>query len=105
MAAPAAANLDHVTDFDPGTDKIELENAFFTGLGKRKKIALFDTLMEKHTQPELHGVLAGPSPAAPDFPSGGRGSAGGTGDGPLFAIQTFPPRSDRDFPYRSRSSM
>ena len=33
-------------------------NAFFTGLGKRKKIALFDTLVDKSSKLELLGVLA-----------------------------------------------
>ncbi len=33
-------------------------NAFFTGFGKHKRIALFDTLIEKQTVPELVAVLA-----------------------------------------------
>jgi STE24 endopeptidase len=33
-------------------------NAFFTGFGRSKRIALFDTLVEKHTTPELVAVLA-----------------------------------------------
>lgn len=33
-------------------------NAFFTGFGRQKKIALFDTLVEKQTAPELVAVLA-----------------------------------------------
>ncbi|MCX6013740.1 MAG: M48 family metallopeptidase, partial [Chloroflexi bacterium] len=33
-------------------------NAFFTGFGRNKRIVLFDTLIEKHTVPELVGVLA-----------------------------------------------
>ncbi len=33
-------------------------NAFFTGFGRSKRIALFDTLIEKHTIPELVAVLA-----------------------------------------------
>ncbi|MEO1835251.1 MAG: M48 family metallopeptidase [Akkermansiaceae bacterium] len=33
-------------------------NAYFTGFGKSKKIALFDTLVEKHTTEELVAVLA-----------------------------------------------
>jgi STE24 endopeptidase len=33
-------------------------NAFFTGFGKRKRIALFDTLIERQTTGELVGVLA-----------------------------------------------
>lgn len=31
---------------------------FFTGFGKNRRIALFDTLIEKHTVPELVAVLA-----------------------------------------------
>jgi STE24 endopeptidase len=41
-----------------GSKRSTKANAFFTGLGKRKKIALFDTLVEKSSQPELLGVLA-----------------------------------------------
>jgi len=33
-------------------------NAFFTGFGRRKRIALFDTLIEKHTPDELLAVVA-----------------------------------------------
>ncbi len=33
-------------------------NAFFIGFGRSKRIALFDTLVAKHTVPELVGVLA-----------------------------------------------
>lgn len=33
-------------------------NAFFTGFGKNKRIALFDTLVEQHTVDELLAVLA-----------------------------------------------
>jgi STE24 endopeptidase len=33
-------------------------NAFFTGFGKRKRIALFDTLIERHSTEELVAVLA-----------------------------------------------
>ena len=41
-----------------GSKRSTKANAFFTGLGKQKKIALFDTLVEKSTTPELLGVLA-----------------------------------------------
>ncbi len=41
-----------------GSKRSTKANAFFTGLGKRKKIALFDTLVDKSSQPELLGVLA-----------------------------------------------
>lgn len=49
--------LDGVFVMD-GSKRSTKANAFFTGLGKRKKIALFDTLIEKSTVPELIGVLA-----------------------------------------------
>ena len=49
--------LDGVFIMD-GSKRSTKANAFFTGLGKRKKIALFDTLVEKSSTPELLGVLA-----------------------------------------------
>lgn len=41
-----------------GSKRSTKSNAFFTGFGKNKRIALFDTLIEKHTVPELVSVLA-----------------------------------------------
>lgn len=41
-----------------GSRRSSKANAFFTGIGKNKRIALFDTLIEKHTVPELLAVLA-----------------------------------------------
>jgi len=41
-----------------GSKRSTKANAFFTGFGKRKKIALFDTLIAKQTTPELVAVLA-----------------------------------------------
>ncbi len=41
-----------------GSRRSTKANAFFTGFGSRKRIALFDTLVEKHTVPELVSVLA-----------------------------------------------
>ncbi|MCX6866652.1 MAG: M48 family metallopeptidase [Verrucomicrobia bacterium] len=41
-----------------GSKRSTKANAFFTGFGKQKKIALFDTLLEKCSTPELLGVLA-----------------------------------------------
>jgi STE24 endopeptidase len=41
-----------------GSKRSSKSNAFFTGFGKNKRIALFDTLIEKHTIPELVSVLA-----------------------------------------------
>jgi len=41
-----------------GSKRSTKSNAFFTGFGHNKRIALFDTLIEKHTVPELVAVLA-----------------------------------------------
>ena len=41
-----------------GSKRSSKSNAFFTGFGKNKRIALFDTLIEKHTVKELVLVLA-----------------------------------------------
>jgi STE24 endopeptidase len=41
-----------------GSRRSSKSNAFFTGFGKRKRIALFDTLIKKHTILELVAVLA-----------------------------------------------
>jgi STE24 endopeptidase len=41
-----------------GSKRSSRGNAFFTGIGKNRRIALFDTLVEKHTVPELVAVLA-----------------------------------------------
>lgn len=49
--------LDGVFVMD-GSKRSTKANAFFTGFGKRKKIALFDTLMEKHGEEELLAILA-----------------------------------------------
>lgn len=41
-----------------GSKRSSKSNAFFTGLGRNKRIALFDTLIAQHTVPELVAVLA-----------------------------------------------
>lgn len=41
-----------------GSKRSSKSNAFFTGFGKNKRIALFDTLIEKQTTDELVAVLA-----------------------------------------------
>ena len=41
-----------------GSKRSTKANAFFTGFGRTKRIALFDTLISKHTIQELVGVLA-----------------------------------------------
>jgi STE24 endopeptidase len=41
-----------------GSKRSTKANAFFTGFGKTKKIALYDTLIEEQTQDEIVAVLA-----------------------------------------------
>jgi STE24 endopeptidase len=41
-----------------GSRRSSKSNAFFTGFGKNKRIALFDTLIANHTIPELVSILA-----------------------------------------------
>lgn len=41
-----------------GSRRSTKANAFFTGLGRRKRIALFDTLVERHEPPEVAAVVA-----------------------------------------------
>ena len=41
-----------------GSKRSSKANAFFSGLGSKKKIVLFDTLIEDHTTEELVAVLA-----------------------------------------------
>lgn len=41
-----------------GSRRSTKANAFFTGFGKNKRIALYDTLVENHTVPELVSILA-----------------------------------------------
>ncbi|MCA9215639.1 MAG: M48 family metallopeptidase [Planctomycetales bacterium] len=57
LAAKCDFPLTEVSVMD-GSKRSAKTNAFFTGFGKNKKIALFDTLIEKHSVPELVAVLA-----------------------------------------------
>ncbi len=41
-----------------GSKRSSKGNAFFTGFGRNKRIALFDNLIAQHTVPEMVGVLA-----------------------------------------------
>lgn len=41
-----------------GSRRSSKSNAFFTGFGKNKRVALYDTLIENHTNDELVAVLA-----------------------------------------------
>ena len=49
--------LDQIFVMD-GSKRSSKANAFFSGMGKKKKIVLFDTLIANHTQEELVAVLA-----------------------------------------------
>ena len=49
--------LEGVYEID-GSKRSTKANAYFTGFGKHKKIALFDTLTEKSTKPEILAILA-----------------------------------------------
>lgn len=57
MAEKCDFPLKEVSIMD-GSKRSSKSNAFFTGFGNNKRIALFDTLVEKHTVPELVAVLA-----------------------------------------------
>lgn len=57
MAEKCEFPLKEVSVMD-GSRRSAKSNAFFTGIGENKRIALFDTLIENHTVPELVGVLA-----------------------------------------------
>ncbi|MDF1824314.1 MAG: M48 family metallopeptidase [Verrucomicrobiales bacterium] len=57
MAEKCDFPLKEVSIMD-GSKRSAKSNAFFTGFGNNKRIALFDTLVENHTVPELVGVLA-----------------------------------------------
>jgi len=49
--------LDNVFVID-GSKRSSKANAFFSGIGRKKKIVLYDTLIEKHAPEELIAVLA-----------------------------------------------
>lgn len=49
--------LDNIFVID-GSKRSSKANAFFSGIGKKKKIVLYDTLMANHTTDELVAVLA-----------------------------------------------
>ncbi len=49
--------LDNIFVID-GSKRSAKSNAFFSGIGKKKKIVLYDTLIENHTREELVAVLA-----------------------------------------------
>jgi STE24 endopeptidase len=49
--------IDNIFVID-GSKRSSKANAFFSGIGKRKKVVLYDTLIEQHTPEELVAVLA-----------------------------------------------
>ncbi len=49
--------LDNIFVID-GSKRSSKANAFFSGIGRKKKIVLYDTLIENHSQQELVAVLA-----------------------------------------------
>jgi STE24 endopeptidase len=49
--------LDNIFVID-GSKRSSKANAFFAGIGRKKKIVLYDTLIQKHTTEELVAVLA-----------------------------------------------
>lgn len=49
--------LDNIFVID-GSKRSSKANAFFSGIGRKKKIVLYDTLIEKHNNEELVAVLA-----------------------------------------------
>jgi STE24 endopeptidase len=57
MARKCGFPLGEISVMD-GSKRSTKANAFFTGFGKNKKIALYDTLIEEQTQGELVAVLA-----------------------------------------------
>jgi STE24 endopeptidase len=56
-AASVSFRLQGIFTMD-GSKRSSKANAFFTGLGRFRRIVLFDTLVKKHTTPELVAVLA-----------------------------------------------
>lgn len=57
LAQKAGFKLDNIFVMD-GSKRSSKANAYFSGLGPKKRIVLFDTLLEKHTTEELVAVLA-----------------------------------------------
>ncbi|TNE68872.1 M48 family peptidase [bacterium] len=57
FADKVSFNLQNIFVID-GSKRSSKSNAFFTGFGKNKRIALYDTLVNNHTEPELVAVLA-----------------------------------------------
>lgn len=56
-AAEVEFPVDNIFVID-GSKRSTKANAFFSGIGKKKKIVLYDTLIQNHTEEELVAVLA-----------------------------------------------
>ncbi|WP_215224518.1 M48 family metallopeptidase [Echinicola shivajiensis] len=56
-AASVGFSLENVFVID-GSSRSTKANAFFSGIGKQKKVVLYDTLIEQHSKEELVAVLA-----------------------------------------------
>ncbi len=56
-ARSAGYEVNNISVMD-GSKRSSKANAFFTGFGRTKRIALFDTLISQHTIPELVAILA-----------------------------------------------
>ncbi len=57
FAEKAGFNLKNIYVID-GSKRSSKANAYFTGLGSKKRIVLFDTLIQQHTTEEIVAVLA-----------------------------------------------
>lgn len=57
FAKKAGFNLKNIYVID-GSKRSSKANAYFTGLGSKKRIVLFDTLIQQHTTEEIVAVLA-----------------------------------------------
>jgi STE24 endopeptidase len=57
FAQKAGFRLDNIFVID-GSKRSSKANAYFSGLGPKKRIVLFDTLIKEHTEEELVAVLA-----------------------------------------------
>jgi len=57
FAMKAGFKLDNIFVID-GSKRSSKANAYFSGLGPKKRIVLYDTLIEKHTVQELVAILA-----------------------------------------------
>ncbi|MCF8062003.1 MAG: M48 family metallopeptidase [Deltaproteobacteria bacterium] len=57
MASEQGVNVEEIVQMDAGR-RSRHTNAYFTGLGRVKRIVLYDTLLQAHDQDELLAVLA-----------------------------------------------